>query len=211
MSFEIIITIVFLGIALSMDAFAVSITDGLIYTDLDKKKTLFIVTTFGVMQALMPLIGYWLVEGITTLVDEAGGERAGQIMAKVVSYVAFVLLVFIGIKMIIEAIKEIKKPQEEKEPKVFSYKEVLYFGVVTAVDALGSGVALHSGLSNNYTIWLHVSIIMICTFVISLVGVFMGNKIEKLFKGKYEITGIIGGSILIILGIWIIISHYLGI
>lgn len=210
MTLEILITIFLLGIALSMDAFAVSITDGLIYTGLNKKKAIFIAATFGIMQALMPLIGYWIVEGITFIVDEAGGEKAGHIMSTIVSYVAFCLLIFIGIKMIIEALKEMKKPIEEKEPKAFSYKEVLFFGVVTAIDALGSGVALHSGLSTNKTIWLHVSIIMVCTFIISLIGVFLGNKIEKLFKGKYEITGIIGGSILIVLGIWIIISHYLG-
>lgn len=210
MTLEVLIAIVMLGIALSMDAFAVSITDGLIYTNLNKKKSVFIAATFGIMQALMPLIGYWLVEGITFIVDESGGEKAGNIMSKVVSYVAFVLLVFIGIKMIVEAKKEMNKEQEEKVSKVFSYKEVLYFGLITAIDALGSGVALHSGLSSNYTIWLHVSIIMMCTFIISLLGVFLGRKIEKLFKGKYEITGIIGGIILVLLGVWIILSHYLG-
>ena len=112
--------------------------------------------------------------------------------------------------MIIEAIKEMKKQENEKTLKKFSYKEVLYFGFATAIDALGSGVALHSNISTNTTIWLHVSIIMICTFIISLIGVFLGHQIEKILKGKYEITGIIGGSILIIIGIWIIVSHYLG-
>ena len=211
MTWDIIITIIFLGIALSMDAFAVSITDGLIYTDINKRKGLFIAFVFGFMQALMPLIGYWLVEGITILVDEAGGVRAGEIMSKIVSWLAFVLLVFLGVKMIFEAIKEMKKEPEEKTQKLFSYKEVLYFGVVTAIDALGSGVALHSGLSNNKTVWIHVCIIMACTFIISLIGVFLGNKIEKLLKGKYEITGIIGGTILVLLGIFIILSHYINI
>ncbi|MBO4667074.1 MAG: manganese efflux pump [Bacilli bacterium] len=209
MTFEILIAIFLLGIALSMDAFAVSITDGLIYTDLNKKRGTFIAATFGIMQALMPLIGYWLVEIIVIIVDEAGGEKAGQIMSTVVSYISFILLIFIGVKMIIEAIKEMKKNEEEKALKKFSYKEVLYFGFVTAIDALASGVVLHAGLSNNYTIWLHVSIIMVCTFVISLIGVFLGKGIERLLKGKHEIAEIIGGSILIMLGVWIILSHYL--
>ena len=208
MTWEIILTIIFLGIALSMDAFAVSVTDGLIYTDINKRKGIFIAAVFGFMQALMPLIGYWLVEGITSIVDEAGGIKAGEIMSKIVSWIAFALLVFLGTKMILEAIKEIKKEQEEKTPKTFSYKEVLYFGVVTAIDALGCGVALHSGLSSNKTVWLHVCIIMACTFIISLIGVFLGNRIEKLLKGKYEVTGIIGGTILVLLGIFIILSHY---
>ena len=114
-------------------------------------------------------------------------------------------------KMLIEGAKEINKPADEKIKKLFSYKEVLYFGFATAIDALGTGVALHSGLSNNITIWLHVAIIMVITFIISLIGLFLGNQIEKLLKGKHEITSIIGGSILIILAVWIVLSHYIGI
>ena len=211
MSFEIIVQILLLGIALSMDAFAVSVTDGLTYVDINKKKSFFIAGVFGVMQALMPLVGFWLVEGIALLVGEQGGKDAGAIMSDVVSWVAFALLLLIGFKMLIEGIRDLKKPVEEKEPKKFSVKEVLYFGVATAIDALGTGVALHSGLSSTSTIWLHVSIIMVITFAISLVGLFLGKRIEKLLKGKYEITAIIGGCILIALSVWIILSHYLGI
>ena len=211
MTFEIIIEIILLGIALSMDAFAVSVTDGLTYSDINKKKSFFIAGVFGFMQALMPLIGFFLVEGISSIVGESGGENAGKIMSDVVSWVAFSLLIFIGGKMLIEGIRDLKKPEEEKESKLFSFKEVLYFGFATAIDALGTGVALHSCLSNNYTIWIHVSIIMVITFTISLIGLFLGNRITKLLKGRFEITQIIGGIILIILAIWIILSHYLGI
>jgi putative Mn2+ efflux pump MntP len=211
MTFEIIIQIVLLGVALSMDAFAVSVTDGLTYTDIDKKKSFFIAFVFGFMQALMPLIGFFLVEGIARIVGESGGANAGKIMSDIVSWIAFGLLLFIGGKMLIEGIKDLKKPEEEKELKKFSVKEVLYFGFATAIDALGTGVALHSGLSNSNTIWLHVVIIMVITFTISLIGLFLGNRIVKLLKGKFEITAIIGGCILIILAIWIILSHYLGI
>ena len=211
MTLEIIVQILLLGIALSMDAFAVSVTDGLTYTDINKKKSFFIAGVFGFMQALMPLIGFWLVQGISVIVGEAGGEAAGKVMSDVVSWIAFVLLLFIGGKMLIEGIKEMHKTPEEKEPKKFSIKEVLYFGVATAIDALGTGVALQSGLSTTSTIWLHVVIIMVITFVISLIGLFLGNSIEKLLKGKFEITAIIGGCILILLAIWIILSHYLSI
>ena len=206
----VIVEVILLGIALSMDAFAVSITCGLTYLDLNKKKSVFIAAVFGVMQALMPLIGYWIVEGITTIVDETAGAKVGEIASTVVSCVAFALLLFLGTKMIIEAAKEMKKVEEEKEPKKFSYKEVLYFGIATSIDALGSGVALHAGMSNNVTIWLHVSIIMVCTFTISIIGIILAKQITKLLKGKNEITGIIGGCILIILGIWILLSHLLG-
>ena len=209
MNFETIIQIVLLGVALSMDAFAVSVTDGLIYQDINKKKALFIALVFGVMQGLMPLIGYWLVELVEFIVNEGAGASAGNFMAAVVTWTAFALLLFIGGKMIFEGIASIRKPADEKTTRLFSYKEVLFFGVATSIDALGSGVALHSGLSNNATIFMHVSIIICITFVISFIGVVLGGKIEKLFKGKTEITSIVGGCILVILAIWIVLSHYL--
>lgn len=211
MSIEIIIQILLLAIALSMDAFAVSITDGLIYSDINKKKALFIALTFGVMQGLMPLIGYWLVELVEFLVNEGSAGSASKIMSLIVVWTAFGLLLFLGLKMLIEGILAIKKKEEDKPVRLFSYKEVLFFGLATSIDALGSGVALHSGLSNNITIFIHISIIIVITFVISLLGVLLGHKIEKLLKGKVEITSIIGGCILLILAIWIVLSHYLGI
>lgn len=208
MSVEIILLVIYLGIALAMDAFAVSITDGLVYQDINKKKALFIATTFGVMQALMPLIGYWLVEGIEIAV---GNNKYANVMALIVTWLAFALLIFIGLKMLLEGIKELRKPSEEKKAKLFSYKEVLIMGVATAIDALASGVALHSNMSNNVTIWLHVSIILVITFVLSFIGVILGKQIVKLFKGKYEVTQIVGGCILLTLAIWVVLSHYLGI
>lgn len=206
----IIVEVILLGIALSMDAFAVSVTCGLSYTDLNKKRMTFIALVFGVMQALMPLIGYWIVEVITFIVDEAAGAKVGEIAATVVSCIAFALLIFLGTRMIVDAVKEMKRPEEEKQPKTFSFREIMYFGVATSIDALGAGVALHAGLSNNVTIWLHVCIIMACTFTISLLGIILAKQVTKLLKGRHEITGIIGGSILIILGIWILLSHFLG-
>ena len=211
MPIEIIIQILLLAIALSMDAFAVSITDGLIYQDINKKKALFIALTFGVMQGLMPLIGYWLVELVEFLVNEGSAGSASNIMSLVVVWTAFALLLFLGLKMLIEGIIDVKKKEEAKKARMFSYKEVLFFGLATSIDALGSGVALHSGLSNNITIFIHISIIIVITFVISLLGVLLGHKIEKLLKGKVEITSIIGGCILLILAVWIVLSHYLGI
>lgn len=208
MSVEIILLVIYLGIALAMDAFAVSITDGLVYQDINKKKALFIATTFGVMQALMPLIGYWLVEGIEVAV---GNNKYANVMALIVTWLAFALLIFIGLKMLLEGVKELRKPSEEKKAKLFSYKEVLIMGVATAIDALASGVALHSNMSNNVTIWLHVSFILVITFVLSFIGVILGKQIVKLFKGKYEVTQIVGGCILLTLAIWVVLSHYLGI
>ena len=210
MTVEIIIEILLLGIALSMDAFAVSVADSLIYQDINKKKIFFIAAVFGVMQGLMPLVGYWLVELVEFFVSGAGGN-AGNVMTIVVTWVAFGLLLFIGGKMIVEAILEMRKEEEQKEPKIFSIKEVLFFGVATSIDAMAAGVTLHAGLSNSSTVWLHVSIITIITFGICLIGLFLGKSIVKLLKGKTEITSVIGGVIVILLAVWIVASHYLGI
>ena len=210
MTFEILIQIFFLGVGLSMDAFSVALTDGLTYSDINKKKSFFIAGVFGFMQALMPLIGFWLVELVERIAGDVAGEEAGIIAAKVVVWLAFGLLLFIGGKMLIESIIEMRKPKEEKEPKKFSYKEVIFYGFATAVDALAAGVTMHAGLSTNVTVWLHVSIILMLTFSISLVGLFLGKQIMKILKGRYEISGIIGGIILILLAVWVIVSHYTG-
>lgn len=210
MTWEIILEVILLGIALSMDAFAVAIADGLTYQDLNKKRIAFIAFMFGFFQAAMPLIGFFLVEIVSLIVGSADdGAKAGEIMGHVVAWIAFGLLLFIGVKMMIESVRELKKPEEEKTAKKFTVKEVLYFAFATAIDALGSGVALHSGLSNAGTVWIHVGIIMVITFTFSLAGLVFGKNIAKLFKGKYEITGIIGGVILLLLAVWIILSHYL--
>ena len=211
MDLETIAKIILFGIALAMDAFAVSITDGLIYSDINKKKSFFIAATFGIMQAVMPVIGFFAVEIVSLIVGNSGSAQAIEIFGIVITWVSFALLLFIGGKMLIEGIIEIRKPAEEKKTKLFSIKEVLIMGVATAIDAMAVGVSLHAGLSTNVTIWLHVSIICVITFGISLIGLFLGKQILKLLKGKTEISVILGGCILILLAVWVVLSHYLGI
>ena len=210
MTWEILLQIFLLGIGLSADAFSVALTDGLTYSDIDKKKSFFIAGVFGFMQALMPLIGFWLVELVEFILGDVAGEKAGEIAALVVVWIAFGLLLFIGGKMLIESIIELRKPKEEKVAKKFSFKEVIFYGFATAIDALAAGVTMSAGLSNYQTVWLHVSIILVLTFSISLIGLFLGKQIMKLLKGKYEISGIIGGIILILLAVWVVVSHYTG-
>ena len=211
MTAEIIIQIILFGISLSMDAFAVSVTYALSYTGINKKRIFLIALTFGVFQALMPLISYWLIEGVGALAGADRSESVGHTMSIIVTWVAFGLLILIGGKMILEGIEALKKPEEEREIKEFSYKELFLLGIATSIDALAVGVTLHTGtLSNNTTIWLHVSIIMVITFSLSLVGTLLGSSISKLFKGKQDVTSIIGGVILLLLAIWVVVSHYTG-
>jgi len=210
MTWSILLSIILLGIGLSMDAFSVALTDGLTYVDINKKKSLFIASTFGVMQAIMPLTGFWIVELIEVIAGNVAGEKAGEIASLVVVWLAFVLLLYLGVKMLVESIKEMKKPLEEKCERKFSIREVLFYGFATAVDALAAGVVLHAGLSTTSTVWLHVGIILCLTFIISLVGLFLGKQVMRLLKGKYEIAGIVGGIILILLAVWVVVSHYTG-
>lgn len=205
--FEIISKVILLGVALSMDAFAVSITDGLIYDDLNKKKMISIAGTFGVMQALMPLIGYWLIELIVYFIGEQGGESVAHVVATVITWTAFGLLLLIGGKMIIESAIHLGKNQP-KEKKNYSYKEVFIMGIATSIDALATGFALRADISTNQTVWLHVSIILVITFAICIVGLALAKQIHRLLRGKVEISEIIGGTILIILAMWIVLSHY---
>ncbi len=229
MTWDVLLFVILMGFALSADAFAVSITYGLVYSNLNKKRTLFIALVFGVMQGIMPLIGFWAVELIQYIVTQSVGSaagieegiRAGEILSTIVSWVAFLALLFVGGKMFIEGIKGVRNPDGEKEPKTFSVKETLIYGVITAIDALATGVALHHvsfdeatqsyiySYSTTSTIFLHVAIIAVMTFVISLIGITCGRFFEKLLKGKYEIASIIGGVILICLGVWVILDHYI--
>ena len=208
MQFDIILKVILLGIALSMDAFAVSITDGLIYTDLNKKKTVAVAGTFAVMQALMPLIGYWIIELVVFLIGEQQGASVAQLIATVLTWTAFGLLILIGGKMIIESIISIRSEEKEESAKLFSYKEVFLMGIATSIDAFATGFALHAGISTNLTVWLHVSIILIITLAICLVGIILASQIHKLLKGRHEIANLIGGVILISLAIWIVLSFY---
>ncbi len=209
MTWIILVQIILLGIGLSMDAFSVALTDGLTYVDINKKRSFFIASVFGLFQALMPLIGFWLVEIVEVIAGEVIGAKAGEIASKVVVWLAFGLLLLIGFKMLIESVNEKTKPKEEKKQRHFSIKEIIFYGFITAIDALAAGVACHADLSTTSTIWLHVSIILLLTFSISLVGLFLGKRIMKILKGSYEVTGIIGGIILMLLAVWVVLSHYI--
>ena len=214
MTFEILLQIVLFGIGLSADAFSVAVALSLNVSDLTRKRMIFIAATFGICQALFPLTAYWVLEALTVLVGSSAEAQAGAIMATAVTWLSFGLLLFIGGKMLFEAIISLRKNEEEKTLKTFSVREVLLLGVATAIDAMASGVAFHNqdasgvSLSTNSTIWLHVTIIMVITFGLSLIGVIFGHFFERLLKGKVEISGIIGGAILILLAVYIVLSHY---
>lgn len=185
------ISLIFIAIGLAMDAFAASIVDGLRYSKTTKRHGVFVALTFGLFQGLMPVIGYLLGSLFINYIKDYD------------HWVAFGLLLAIGGFMIFEGIKGIVKPESVKE-KLFSWKEVIFQGVATSIDALAVGITLAT--FEIFIVW-DALVITGITFVICILGFFLGKQINKLLKGKHSIANIIGGVILIGIGISIVIEH----
>ncbi len=197
-----VLQIILIGLSLAIDAFAVSVTDGMCYKNLNKAKAVTIPLTFGIFQAAMPLAGFFL----------------GSLFAKQIDafdhYIAFFLLLIIGGKMVIDGVKEMRSAEGEVKIKKFFYPEVLLQGVATSIDALATGFALIPMLElskvADYNIFWLVSVIGVITFVLSSIGVFIGTKIGKLFKNKASVAEIIGGLVLVGIGIKILVEGIIG-
>ena len=195
----IVLQVVLFGVSLAMDAFAVSITDGMCYNKLNKGKGVSIAATFGVFQAAMPLCGYFLMSLFAEKLDSFD------------HYIAFFLLLVIGGKMVFDGWRELRAPEGEVKVKKFSYPEVLLQGLATSIDALAVGVTMGTmdGIS-NVNIFGYVAIIGVITFVISIIGVIIGVNIGKLFKNKVSIAEILGGLVLVGIGIKILVEGIIG-
>ena len=197
-----VIELLLLAVGLSMDAFAVSICDGMVYQNLTKRKSVLIPLTFGLFQAVMPIIGFYVSMAF----------RQIEVFDAVDHWIAFALLLVIGGKMIFDGIKDLlKKEEEELQPKNFSIASVLLQGVATSIDALFVGFGLNvmlEGVVENVQLWawISVGIIGVTTFVIALVGVFLGRTVGKLFKKKASIAEIIGGVVLILIAVKILLN-----
>lgn len=186
---ELFIEFLLIGIGLSMDAFAVSICKGLAMRKVNKKQALVIGLFFGGFQALMPFIGWAL------------GIQFQSYITNIDHWIAFVLLVFIGGKMIVEAVK----PEEEEAVEVMDppldIKEMFLLAIATSIDALAVGVTF---AFLDYPIVEAISIIGVTTLVISVGGVYVGNFFGSRYKNKAELAG---GLILVLLGVKILLEH----
>ena len=171
-----------------MDAFAVSITLGLSRERLKIQESLIPGLYFGVFQALMPFIGFI-----------AGINFSGRIQ-HLDHWVAFILLGFIGGKMIKESFAK-KEDSNSVNENPFMFVKMLLLAVATSIDALAVGITFAFFRINIYTA---ISIIGITTFFISTGGVFIGKTFGARFKSKAEF---LGGFILVALGIKIVIEH----
>lgn len=184
-----IITAIILGIGLAMDAFAVSITNGLCAGRFKPRHALADGLTFGLFQAAMPLIGFFL------------GLSFMKYIEVIDHWIAFILLGGIGANMIRGALK---KEEEEECTSPFTLKNLLVQGVATSIDALAVGIGFSTELSGYNDAFLTVGIIGICTFAISTAGVYIGKLFGGLLKEKAQI---LGGLILIGIGAKILIEH----
>ncbi len=181
------VDIIVIAIALSMDAFAVSMCKGLSVRELKLKHMIITGLYFGGFQGLMPAIGYILGNQFSTFIT--GFDH----------WIAFGLLVIIGISMIKEALGE---PEELNDS--FGFKTMLPLAVATSIDALAVGVNfafLNLNVTGLITAVLSIGVI---TFTLSAIGVKIGNIFGTKYKAKAEIFG---GVVLIILGCKILAEH----
>ena len=174
-----------LAVGLAMDAFAVSICKGLASKERFLKTGIVCGIWFGVFQALMPFIG-WLL-----------GTTVADLIESFSAYVAFVLLAFLGIKMIYGAIKG----DDETCEDTLSPRVMVVFALATSIDALAAGLSLAAVEAN---IWIAILFIGVITCIMSFIGSIVGAKVGAKFKSKAEIAG---GVILIIIGLKILIEY----
>lgn len=191
-TFDFFLNSILLGVGLAMDAFCVSLANGLNEPKMPFRKTNLIGLTFGVFQAVMPLIGWLLVHTVLSYF---------KIFEHFIPWIALLLLGYIGGKMLYEGIKN----KSEDEKPATNFKGLLLQGIATSIDALSVGLTI-----SEYTfIFALVAALIIATvtYMISVSGVFIGKKFGTKISGK---ATILGGIILLFIGIEIFIKGIVG-
>lgn len=176
------------AVALSMDAFAVSVGKGLSSPSASWREGLICGAYFGGFQALMPLAGYLLVSTFSGYIQRFD------------HWIAFILLALIGANMIREAFSK----EEDSMSGSFSVKTMLLLAVATSIDALATGVTFQLTGTN---IWTAISLVGCTTFLFSFLGVKVGSTFGAKYQSKAEL---IGGVILVLMGVKILLEHLLG-
>ena len=178
------LSLIFMAIGLAMDAFAVSVCKGMTQSRMNWGNALKAGLFFGVFQALMPLLGYW------------AGVRFHHLIASFDHWIAFLLLGFIGGRMVVESFKE-----KEQQDCSFGLRSMFILAVATSIDALAAGITLGFLETNIVTA---VVLIGAVTFVMSFLGVKLGHLFGSRLSSKAELTG---GIILILIGVKILLEH----
>lgn len=186
-------TLFLLALGLSMDAFAVSVSNSMCFAGLSRKQEFSASLTFGVFQGAMPIIGFLV-----------GREFAGTINT-IDHWICLVLLGFIGGKMLWDGARALKTPEACPAQKEYNTKLMLVQGVATSIDALAVGVSLAT--LPNVNILTAAAFICITTFVCCCIGHFIGKKAGGALGEKAQI---LGGLILIGIGIKTFVEHMSG-
>ena len=191
--------ILLIGVALAMDAFAVSLTNGMLEPKMPLWKAAIVAGAYALFQFMMPLIGYYC------------GYAFSSFVAKIAPWLSFVLLGFIGGKMIFDFIKEtVQKKKGEEEPasegKKLGAGKLLVQAVATSIDALAVGVTLLAAETSQglpFHVVFCALVIGAITFTLSFSAVFLGKRIGNKFADK---AGLLGGIILVAIGLKILIE-----
>ncbi len=184
-----IISLVLTALALAADAMSVSITNGIAVKKLQLPKVLLMALLFGGFQALMPTLG-WLL-----------GTSVSKYISAFDHWIAFLLLAFIGFKMIVESFKN-DEETVNKDP--FSITNLLIMAVATSIDALAVGISFASLAIPGSELWLGIALIGVITFTLSCLGAFLGKFLGNMFKKR---AGLIAGIILCLIGLKILLEH----
>ncbi|MDD3174478.1 MAG: manganese efflux pump MntP family protein [Herbinix sp.] len=184
------ITLIFLALALSADAFAVSVTNGMFCNKITTKKALLTGIFFGFFQALMPIQGFFL------------GKTFSDIVHRYQHWVALFLLGAIGINMLADAIKDQQNAKSTHPDKnIFAIKSLILQGIATSIDALAAGVSLAVLQINIFSASLLIGVV---TFFCCFLGVYIGRIFGSLLGIKAKF---VGGITLIIIGLKIFIEN----
>ena len=186
-----VIQSVLLGVGLAMDAFSVSLANGLNEPKMKAKRMCLIAGVFAFYQALMPLAGWFCVHNLV---------KFFTVFEKFIPWIALILLAFIGGKMVLEGIRNKEEEAEERESGL-GFKLLMVQGIATSIDALSVGFTI----SEYGFIMALVSALIIAavTFVICMSGVIIGKKFGTKLANK---ASVLGGVILIVIGLEIFIT-----
>ena len=178
------IELLLIAVGLSMDAFAVSVCKGLSVKKVGVKHAALAGLYFGGFQFLMPVIGYLL------------GFRFESVIESIDHWVAFVLLAFIGGNMIKESFGKAEELNDD-----FGVKTMLLMAIATSIDALAVGITF---AFLEVQILPAAGLIGVTTFLLSFVGIYIGNAFGIRYKSRAELAG---GSILVVIGVKILLEH----
>ena len=183
-----LLSIIIIGIGLSMDCFAVSISKGIHAKKLFFWLTFRMALLFGLSQAIMPLIGYELGAGYAVY------------MKNVDHWVAFGLLTLIGGKMVIEGFKPVD-PDSDKVTNPFTWVSLLSLALATSIDAFATGIVF---IPYHEILWKAIVVRGLTSFIFTFLGMYIGVHFGKRFHLNVEM---IGGFILIGIGLKILVEH----